>query len=614
MMKNNLWRGPKIAGAAAALAVAGTMAATALPALAATDTPAAQAAVSVQPNPELPQKCGLNLAMVFDMSSSMSDSDVRTVKDASIAAVSALQGTATTMGVYSFATFAKQELAATSLVSAQGAAGVSGSIDSLVRPGDARSWSGGTNWQQGLGVVPTQNYDGVIFFTDGVPTFYGSNPLNTAGTASNGTGGTGQDGSANVAASLAAAVPEANRLKDAGTRVMAVGVNGADAGRLSQISGPSAGADYFTTNYAELAQTLKDIATTGCTGSLNINKAVEAFGSTETTPGEGWTFDVAPAGAEATALTTGANGQAGMTMAFPEKAPVRVSITERQLPGYSVVQKDGFNAVCTRDGNPLQLSNTSAEGNTGFEVTAEAGTITSCTVTNKAPQAPLTSWTMAKTSDRSGEVSPGDTINYTVEARNTGNQAVGDVTFRDDLSGVLDHAAFVPGSATLVVGGGASVPVADPDGAILTAGPFSLPVGATARLSYQVKVNQDAHGATLNNAVTGTGQVPPAECVVDKPCTTVNVVPPKPTPTPTPSDTATPTPTGTPSATGVPTTAATPTNPASVPASNTPAPTTESAGELAYTGSSAVLPLVVGGLLMAGGVLALMLRRASRTH
>lgn len=94
-------------------------------------------------------------------------------------------------------------------------------------------------------------------------------------------------------------------------------------------------------------------------------------------------------------------------------------------------------------------------GNIGFEVTAEAGTITSCTVTNKAP---VTAWTMEKTSDTDGTVNPGDTISYTVEASNTGEETVDGITFRDDLSDVLDDATFVSGSAKLVVDGGAAWP------------------------------------------------------------------------------------------------------------------------------------------------------------
>lgn len=617
-----------MAGAVAAVAVAGSLAASALPAFASPELPAppvsALAGANVSPNPELPQKCGLNLAMVFDMSSSMSTSDVATVKEASTAAVSALQGTATTMGVYSFATFAQQELAATSLASAQGAGRVTSSINALVRPSDTQTWHGGTNWQQGLNIVPTNTYDGVIFFTDGDPTFFGPTPLNERGNGASGNGGTGQGGNANITASLNAAIPEANRLKDAGTRIVSVGVAGANADRLAKISGPVAGSDYFTTNYEELADILKGIATAGCSGTLNVNKAVEAFDSTETTPGQGWVFDAAAEGAEPAVLTTGANGQAGLALNFPAGEPVKVTIKERQQPGYTVVAKDGFNAVCTRDGQPLEVTNTDDTGNIGFEVTAEAGTITSCTVTNKAP---VTAWTMEKTSDTDGTVNPGDTISYTVEASNTGEETVDGITFRDDLSDVLDDATFVSGSAKLVVDGGAATAVEDPAGTLLSAGPFGLAKGATATLHYQVRVNDDAYEATLTNAVTGAGSVPPAQCVEAEPCTTTDIVPPKPTETPTPTETPEPTPTETPtvtptetpeptataSETKVPTSSA----PATGPASNmttTPTADSVSSKDLAVTGAGSSLPLLLGGLLLAGGTLMLLVRRVRRTH
>ncbi|MHA7306705.1 DUF7927 domain-containing protein [Arthrobacter sp. TMN-49] len=633
MLRKNLWRGRKVTGAVAALAVAGTMVAGALPALASTTATVANvaAAPSVSPNPDLEQKCGLNLAMVFDMSSSMTNDDVQSVKSASTAAVAALQGTGTSLGVYSFATFATQQLAATSVASDHGAASVKASIDGLTRPGDSQSWFGGTNWQQGLNIVPTDGYDGVIFFTDGLPTFFGENPLNERQDSASGKGGTGQSGASNVTASLNAAIPEANRLKDAGTRIIGVGVKGADAARLAQISGPVAGTDYFTTNYDELAKILTDIATAGCTGTLNVNKAVEASDSTDTTPGEGWVFDATPANAAQETLTTGANGQAGMALDFQAKKLATVTVRERQQPGYTVVQNGGYNAVCTRDGQPLAVTNTDDAGNVGFEVTALAGTVTSCTVTNKAPTA---AWTMAKTSDATDPVNPGDTINYTVEARNTGERTVDGITFHDDLAGVLNDASFVAGSAQLTVAGGAPRGVADPVAKQLTAGPFSLAKGATATLSYQILVNDDAYGATLTNSVTGTGTVPPAECVAEKPCTTTDIVTPTPTEPakPTPTEPATPTTTepATPASTEMPTPSESPapTGPAtattadpspaatsaavSVPASNTG--TAVPNRDLAQTGSSAPLPLLLGGLLLAGGATILLLRRVRRTH
>ncbi|WP_074712766.1 VWA domain-containing protein [Arthrobacter alpinus] len=606
-----------MAGVVAAVAVAGTMAASALPAIASPDSSSVvSAAASVSPNPALPQKCGLNLALVFDLSNSMSDSDVSTVKSASAEAVAALSGTGTTMGVYSFATFAKQELTATSLASEQGAASVVSSINALTRPGDANTWHGGTNWQQGLKIVPEDTYDGVIFFTDGVPTFYGANPLNQSGNGTNGTGGTGNDSAGNPAESLNAAIPEANVLKDSGTRIIGVGVRGADADRLSQITGPVPDSDFYTTNYDQLAATLKDIATAGCTGTLNINKSVEAHDSTATTPGEGWVFDAFADGSETKTLTTNVNGQAGMSLNFPAQEPVTVTIKERQQDGYTVVQKSGYNAVCTRDGQPLEVVNTGDAGNVGFAITATAGSITSCTVTNKAP---VKSWTMEKSSDTDGTVNPGETITYSVTASNTGEQAVDGISFRDDLTAVLEHATYVTGSATLAIGGAAGTAVSDPLAGILSAGPLTLAKGQSALLTYQVKVNGDAFNATLINAVTGTGEVPPSACVQELPCTTTDIVPPQPTVTPEPTETPTvtpepaetPSPSVIPSAPGTPKALVVPVTPAAPSTSIAPA----SAGDdLAYTGSSAALPAVLGGLLLIGGLLLLALRRTRRAH
>jgi len=137
------------------------------------------------------------------------------------------------------------------------------------------------------------------------------------------------------------------------------------------------------------------------------------------------------------------------------------------------------------------------------------------TVTATAPL-----WTVEKSTPDlvSDFVSPGDTVNYQVTATsvttaNGSAAAVSNVVLSDDLSGVLGSATFVPGSAQLVITGSA-VPIVEPDpvGTTLKTAPFTLPAGGTAVLTYQVTVKADAWLATLANAVTGTGSVPPEDC------------------------------------------------------------------------------------------------------
>lgn len=135
-------------------------------------------------------------------------------------------------------------------------------------------------------------------------------------------------------------------------------------------------------------------------------------------------------------------------------------------------------------------------------------------------------------------VNPGDTVTYRVVATNLGATLIEDVVLTDDLSRVLDDAAFVVGSAELSVTGSAPVVVSDPVGDTLRTEPFALPVGAEAVLTYQVRVDDDAWDRTLTNVVTGEGgteenPTPPLPC--DDDCTTEQVTPPQPSETPAPT-------------------------------------------------------------------------------
>ncbi|MGM1016993.1 MAG: DUF6923 family protein [Actinomycetota bacterium] len=144
---------------------------------------------------------------------------------------------------------------------------------------------------------------------------------------------------------------------------------------------------------------------------------------------------------------------------------------------------------------------------------------------------PVRDWSIEKTAFLDGGeleggamVAPGDTLTYRVTVTSDATVDIVDVVLTDDLSDVLDDATFVPGSAELSIDGGAPVAVVDPVGDTLTAGPFTLPAGATAILTYQVTVDEDAWSTTLTNSVTGDSPTaPPLDC--DEECTTTQVTP-----------------------------------------------------------------------------------------
>lgn len=130
-------------------------------------------------------------------------------------------------------------------------------------------------------------------------------------------------------------------------------------------------------------------------------------------------------------------------------------------------------------------------------------------------------WSMSKSSNpASGAVVlPGSSITYTLTATNESDAPVHNVVISDDLSDVLDDAAF--GSFTADDSG-----LAAREGNTITADVGTLEANSTRTVSYTVTVNEDAYGATLRNVTTGAGEVSPADCTTDEPCTTEHTSPP----------------------------------------------------------------------------------------
>ena len=235
-----------------------------------------------------------------------------------------------------------------------------------------------------------------------------------------------------------------------------------------------------------------------------------------------------------------------------------------------------------------------------------------CT-TNHTPNEP--GLKIKKTADpASGErVNPGQEITYTVTVENTGNVDLTPAKISDDLSDVLDNATYVDGSATATIGNSeAAAPTVDTSAKSL-AWSNDLKAGATAKLTYKVKVNDDVTAKdALVNVVTGSGDVPPGvtpptpNCVPDTAkdnadCTTNHTpnvpVPPSQTPTPEPS---TPTATHTPNQPTEPSTPSEPSSP-SEPHDSLPRTGVEIAGALA-----------AAALLIAGGIIAYTAARRRR--
>ena len=406
----------------------------------------ASAAITVTPapNPSLPGSCGINLALDFDLSNSITAPQFTQMRQATINLVTSLQGTPSQVGVYTFATFApatngsggtvnhptipgsqpaaNDALPATPIATPGGATTVNQRIAGLTRVASA---SGGTNWDQGLSqlVAPGQpRYNAVLFITDGDPTTWGPN--------NNGSGTSTDDTTVN------AAITSANAVKATGTRVIAVGVSnttGPSVQRLKYISGPTENSDYFVTNWDALEDTLVSIATATCQGTITVVKQIRNINGT-TSPGVGWTFSATNSRGPVTPPSGATSSNGTVNFAVPDNSTATVS--ETQQTGYQLVQQNGSNAVCTSGGNPVTSTNSGA---TGFSVPIGSRQILSCTVVNSLIPAALT---LTKTVDNpfGGDADPAD---WTL-------QAAGPQTISGPAgSGAVTGAKVAPGTYLL---------------------------------------------------------------------------------------------------------------------------------------------------------------------
>ncbi|WP_406633326.1 internalin [Amycolatopsis sp. WGS_07] len=112
---------------------------------------------------------------------------------------------------------------------------------------------------------------------------------------------------------------------------------------------------------------------------------------------------------------------------------------------------------------------------------------------------------------------PGDTVTYTITAQNIGGAPATAVRLSDDLTGVVDDAAY-NGDATATPA--STQPVYDPDTAKLT-WTGDLEAGATVTITYTVTVHSPPRGdRKLRNAVTGPADSNCAPNSTDPDCAT----------------------------------------------------------------------------------------------
>ncbi len=313
---------------------------------------------SVQ-NPALDQSCGLDIALVMDSSGSIDRGELRQMKDAFIGFVDVfLPDTPTQFSVVDFDT------SATLLRNFTGDQSL---IESAINTPTSR---GATNWEAGLleaqgSFDPRPNPNLVVFASDGEPNKYGDNQGP----------GNGLD-----PAALNAAIEVANGIKASGTRIITLGIGGGggpffwggydEINSDSLIAISSQDAYYEVDGFDDLAQTLSNLASQLCGGTITARKVIDQDGNIQTvddqTPGADWNFQVA-----GVQKTTDQQGYTDPLEVKSENEPFTVSETQQE--GYSLIS-----ASCQGSSE----NNGVLSGNTISGIAVSNNDVVSCTFYN----------------------------------------------------------------------------------------------------------------------------------------------------------------------------------------------------------------------------------------
>ncbi|SIN70029.1 VWA domain-containing protein [Agromyces cerinus] len=332
-------------------------------------------------NPTRAQQCGVRIALVIDLSGSVAP-NFTDLKNAAKGFVTALQGTPSQVGIFTFNNVAPatagSNLGITPVSTVAGANTVRNHIDTFTTPTEA------TNWDRGLYQVAASGtqYDIALVLTDGNPTVY----ANDEG-----------PGNRTRFREVENGVFSANAVKALGTRVIAFGVGsgvGGSPDNLVAISGDQLNSDYFqSSSYDQAGQILRDLALGACQGSISVVKQVVSSSSTGEqktgqTPAGGWTFTAAPTTGGITpasqqGVTAPGTGAVNLPLTFAGGTTSgTVKVTE-DPQGHSIVQTGGKNAVCTDQatGSAITVSNEAD----GFSIPVSSTQAVTCNVWNRPP-------------------------------------------------------------------------------------------------------------------------------------------------------------------------------------------------------------------------------------
>ncbi len=467
---------------------------------------------SVRENNLAPPQCGLDVAMVVDLSNSVTESSalLDQYKESANGFIEALTGTPSQIALYTFATAAP----------ADGAANTGLPLTSVATPGSASALTaringftptpamgGGTNWDRGFHQVAEsgESYDIVLFLTDGQPTFHRD-----------------RQGPGDVAtiAEVNEAILSANAVKATGAQVILVGIGpeaplpGASI-RIPLVSGPTEGVDFFRTDFDDLEQTLIDIASENCAGTLTVVKEVEELDGDVVEGGPGWTFSTPTEGITPASATTDATSAVNFQVSYPDGALSReITVAETQQAGYELVQVGGANAVCTdtTTGAAVPVVNS---GGLGFTVEVPVTDVISCTVRNAESPPDYDDLTVTKTAQTSFVRDWDWDIDKVAEEDYLEVPAGEDGTFTYDVTvtpeGPVDSGFTVAGTITVtnpndVAFTGVDVLDSLPAGTCTVTGGTDATVGAndSLTLAYSCAPTAATAATTGTNTVTAT--------------------------------------------------------------------------------------------------------------
>ncbi|KIP52725.1 DUF11 domain-containing protein [Leucobacter komagatae] len=353
---------------------------------------------SLRDNPQVPKECGIDVALLVDLSSSVRNTSgaLTQVQNASAAVVDALTGTPSRVALQTFATRAPAGgsnnafLGLTSVATPALAGPVKAKALNLSIPSSPNQY---TNWDAGLwslnGVA--SQLDAVIMITDGLPTVYGPR-------------GDGQKGTRFI--EMENAIASANAIKAQNTKIIAVGVGLGVQGNpdnLKAISGPRMDDDYFqVADWNNLSAQLRQLASANCDGTVNVVKQVIPVGKTiaDAQPRIAWGFNATTPGTAvrvdtvgtsfgtSAAGVTGDTGVLGFRSNFENTtaASRRMSVTETLDISHKIAPQGGKNAVCTRTdtGASVPVTNITDPTKPGFTVDPIQNATVTCTVYNQA--------------------------------------------------------------------------------------------------------------------------------------------------------------------------------------------------------------------------------------